>query len=433
MTKSHDISAVETFIAQTCRIFPEPVEQFAPVLEQIGTDPDALVSAGTLLYRFHYLACEDACYARALLLSPDHPNAAWNRVRVLTDLRRIGEVIPILSDLIKRYGLATRELVDYFCNQALWVGKHRFVAEFIAGNVEFFVRAALSETDSHVAGGLLTYASEVDPILYKALSDLYQLSTGKPSPSIGQSFNSQGPSVNDFIYASHCFAGTNAFINFLLLIGVRVDEIGRWWDSSYQLTETTEIRTYIEQPKDELPARIIRRFFPLQKKVRCYSFSHRLPNPDLCAGRASLFLIRDPRVSIVTQVKPSVFQIESGAFARFVAMQARDWCEYVDGIEKISTRLVVRFEDWKADPIKTGRALIEYFKLSVRNSELEEAIFFSGTELARQLRSVQGEIFGTPSTHPVKNQDSLASNELMAMEYSLIEEICGSRLAKYGY
>jgi hypothetical protein len=433
MPSQSDLTAVFEFLGTTCKVLPEPVDDFAPILEEFGRDLAWLIDAGDLLTRTSYPGCAVSCFKKAISLDPNSYIARARLAISLLALRRIKDAMDTISQQVSAYRVIVYSVFDRLCNEALWLGRHDLVAEFIAANTIVLASAAQSDSEGYFVDAILSYACEADPTLFEALCDLYQRATGKPYAYRDQSCLPGNSEDHEFLFASHGFAGTSALINFLLLIGVRVDEIGRRWNKAYALNEGTEIRSYCSPPIDELPARVLRRYFPFQRHVRCYSFSHRLPNPAQFAGRPSLFLVRDPRVSFTTGGKPTGRHIESGAFARFVAVHAQDWCDFVDGMERMENKLIIRFEDWQADPYAVADKVIRQFDLKVRHGEMEEAIFFSSTDVSRRLRVINHEIQGSEGNLLGNVDDPRASPEMLHREYELIEKICGERMTKLGY
>jgi hypothetical protein len=236
------------------------------------------------------------------------------------------------------------------------------------------------------------------------------------------------------MFASHSYAGTSALINLLLLMGVRVDEIARRFGKPFPLDRFRELRKYEKGGDGDMPARVLQNHFSFRRGVRCYSFSHRLPNPDLVANRPGLFLIRDPRVSLTTWLKPTEEQVKTGYFSRFVARHAEEWCAFIDGIEKIPDRHVIRFEDWKTDPFTVVDILTKRFGLEVRKSEIEEAIYYSGSTISHKFRhTVQSITNGVAESSPKIEMPTQAVLESLQNDYSLIERICGERMSRYGY
>jgi hypothetical protein len=414
------------FQAETAMILPEPIDSFAPVLAQLGENPDLLLHASTILQSTHHIGCALQCFERITAIAPEETRAWLGIINCLLGLHRHEEMLALVSRLIDERGYIIS--FEDICNQALWFGKHAHVADFLKTNAHILAHYSLA--DPNLLDAPFSYACEADPALFDILCEQHLRITGQQYPYREQSFLPCLPNETEFLFASFCYSGTSAFINFLMLIGVRVDETGRHFGEGTLITENTELRKYINDPSDELPARVLLRNFPFRRGVRCYSFSHRLPNPALVVGRPCLFLIRDPRVALNTWAKPTRQHLESGAFARFVASKAHQWCNFIDGIEQIPMRLVVRFEDWQADPMGVAEAIIKHFGLQVRHSELEEAIYYSGTQIARQIREAVQQMKGEAPTTATR---SIADPNIIKREYELIEKICGERLWRYRY
>ena len=408
-------------------------ELFAPVLADLGSDPELLATTGDLLRRAKHLGGARLCYEKALAVRPADSDVCFRLAGTLLGLRRIDEAMTRVLRFAASHGMASYELIDQICNEALWLGQHRSAAQFIAALVAVFAHAAGTDPGGYFVDAMLGYAGECDAELFRNLCRVYHRATGSEFRHVDQTCLPTNPEETDFLYASHCYAGTTALINLLLLLGVRVDEIGRRWDAELPVNEDLALRRYLAPPEDELPGRMLQRFFPLRRGIRCYSFSHRQPNPSLLAGRLTIFLLRDARSSITTWAKPTVNSVQLGTFRRFAQVRALDWCRYVDGLERIENRMLIRFEDWQRDPRAIASAIADRIGLSFRESQVQEAIHYSGTELSRQLRTANARLRNLPPPYRHNPEDPPVTPDRLQQEYGLIAEICGERLERYGY
>ncbi|MCW5893776.1 MAG: hypothetical protein KIT14_24950 [bacterium] len=400
-----------------------------PDLAQPTSDASAgaLVEAGCALLKTYRLDDAIACFERALSAPEQRVLACSGLVSALIAARRLEAATDVVSRQLALHGQFQAPSVDDLCNRLLWAGRHAEVAQFLTDNPSIFGYLASHEPDGYHVDALLTYASEIDPALGHVFGDLYAQIAGRPFAYPEQLLAEPVDGRTELLFAAHPYAGGSAFVNLLLLLGVRVDECGRRHRLLGALDDGHDVWTLRDAP-DVLPARLLQRVTIFRRDVRCYSFSHRLPAPSALVGRRAVFVVRDPRTALAARAKPTRDLVESGTFARMAQHQAQDWCDFVDGIAHVPGALVIRFEDWKADPTATARRVLAFADLDLRPSLLAEAVHWSGTEVARRLRAAVRPV--TADAAPVTTEPPATD---LDREYALVEAVCGPRLGRYGY
>ena len=402
------------------------------VLDQGPLDDGFLRLAGEIMMATSHAECAAVCFRRAADGTEDADRVEESLLlfaKACLQRQQFEDCEAVLSQVLKRGRVPPTGLIDDYCNRALWAGRHAQVAHFIATHPSALLTFQQAP-DGYYTDALLAYAAECHHELFRVLTALYQELNKKPCPHADRYFL---PTAEDeVVFSSHGFAGTSAFVNLLLLLGVRVDEIARRYEKVAEFSDEYDLWA-LPGPSDDLPARMLRRTFLFRRALRCYSTAHRLPNHLGVAGRKVIFALRDPRVALVRWFRPTTTSLESGAFGRFIRATAPYWCSYVDALERFENRLVVRFEDWQADPIGTAQTIARYLGISPRPAELEEAVYYSSTDVARGFRAAFRRVNLEDQGAEVPEVDPPLDERQLEPERRLILDLCESRMRRYGY
>ena len=424
---ANEYSLVSIFIAETNTEFPEPVDAFKSIVAGFGDDIDAIAQSAELLTNWHYLGCAELCFERIIHVSPTNFPAWGKLISALFNQRKFAEALDLVERLFSKHGIIHLSLLDDILNRALWSGKHKLVSNFFLSNQNILAFAIKEDPDGYIADALISYACEAEPGFLNSINSMYEKLVGHPISYLKQLFSLDSQKEKTFMFASHGFAGTGIFFDFFPLIGVRLDRISYRWSSPNYIDENIEFRRLSKPYEGKELANTLRRGFLFQTNIRCYCFDHRLPNPERVGDTLGFFVIRDPRVSIKTWGKPTTTHIQNGSFSRFVSVRAQDWCDFVDVIDKMQNKLIVRFEDWKANPRSVAEQIVSRIGITTRISAIEEAIYLTDTNLARQFKN------GLESVNSNVSSSTAATDEQLDEAYRIIENICGDRLNKYGY
>lgn len=425
---ANEYSLVSSFIAETHTEFPEPVDDFKSIVAEFGENIDEIAKSAELLKNWHFLGCAELCFERIIHVSPMNFPAWGQLISALFCQRKFAEALDVVVRLFSKHGIIHLNLLDDILNRALWSGKHKLVTKFFLENQNILAFAIKEDPDGYITDALISYACEAEPGFLNSINSMYEQLVGRQIPYLNQLFSIDTQKEKTFMFASHGFAGTGIFFDFFPLIGVRLDRISYRWTGPTHINENLEFRKLhkIEQ-RDGGAALALRRGFLFQTNIRCYCFNHRVPNPERVGDTFGFFVIRDPRVSLKTWGKPTVTHIQSGSFSRFVSIHAQDWCDFVDVIEKMQNKLIVRFEDWKADPRAVSNQILSKIEITTRPSAIEEAIYLTDSKLARQFKN------GLELVNSNASSSNAATDEQLDEAYLIIEKICGDRLNKYGY
>ncbi|MGB0909670.1 MAG: sulfotransferase domain-containing protein [Nitrospirales bacterium] len=194
--------------------------------------------------------------------------------------------------------------------------------------------------------------------------------------------------------------GTGWLHNCLLELGIRVDGCdGEWWQS-----EAGELVVHKSMLKDFMQR------LPIVSRKKRFSFrsdfqvimGHMYPPRQILPPAQVVLMVRDPRDALLSDYRHYVYQAESQGvkkktFDEFICMSSNqaftvnllngidEYCVYYKYWLSQPNVKVIRFEDYKVDPLSTLQAIIDYLGLSYELTELEAAVENSSFEKAKTI------------------------------------------------